>query len=88
MVLGLWFGYSLGYHHSSQDEWAAWKATEVVELDRGDVQLVRGSKSSDPAHPGRIKLVQSSANSRLRVYYADPQIQTLRWGLSTSAGLR
>lgn len=74
VVLGLWFGYSLGYHHGRQVERAAWQGTEVVEFDRGDGQLERWSQSSDPAHPGRIKMVRSQGNRRLRVYYANPHV--------------
>jgi hypothetical protein len=76
VVLGLWLGYCLGYHHGRQDEQAAWLGTEVVEFDRGDGQLERGSQSLDPAHPGRIKLVPIHDNRRFGIYYSNPHVKT------------
>jgi hypothetical protein len=72
VVLGVWFGYYLGYHHGQQGELAAWLAGEEVEFDARTGQLDAVYQSSVPSPAGARKFVQRSMRpSRFR-YYADP----------------
>lgn len=76
VVLGLWFGYYLGYHHGKQSELAAWRAAEQVELETEDGKLVAVPVSS--ASERRVRITTARLAERLRhgVYYADPHRKT------------
>jgi hypothetical protein len=72
VVLGLWFGYYLGYHRGQQGELAAWRATQQVEVDAKDGQILKMSQWSPPSREGVRKLVNRPSVHQLRVYYEDP----------------
>jgi hypothetical protein len=72
VVLALWFGYSLGYHHGKQAERAAWEATEMVGLEGNDGWQMTWSKSSNRWLTNWVKI---DRKDRLRVYYSDPHFR-------------
>jgi hypothetical protein len=72
VALGLWFGYSLGYHNGLQKERKAWHEAEQVVFDSksGELEGVFQRSVSTPA--GRVKYVKTSKRPSHAWYYADP----------------
>ena len=71
VVLALWIGYDLGYHHATRNERAAWETSEVVELEQDNAPPTFLSKASGPPLARRIKIDRKDS---LGVYYANPHV--------------
>lgn len=72
LVLGLWAGYSLGYHHGTRQERSAWLGSEEVRFDPRDgrINVACGALVSTPEGPR--KFVEPSKRPSRIAYYADP----------------
>ncbi len=72
VILGLWAGYSLGYHQGKQEEQAAWLAAEQVVFDSKDGQLGAVYQALVPTPNGPRKFPQPSKRPSRFMYFADP----------------
>jgi hypothetical protein len=72
VLLGLWAGYSLGYHHGTRRERSAWLASEEVMFNPKDGQINAVWQALVSTPEGPRKFVEPSKRPSRIAYYADP----------------